>query len=82
MLRLVLGSPAGGLGIYGSDGRSVPVVGPRCLTSIRDSDKSEQTNSVRVFGLFELFTIHSLWATSVVHCYLAVTMRMVMSHYR
>ena len=33
MLRLVLGSPAGGLGIHGSDGRSVPLVGPKLSPS-------------------------------------------------
>ena len=55
MLRLVLGSPAGGLGIHGSDGRSVPLVGPNCLRPTRDSDKSEQTTSVSSLWAVDTF---------------------------
>ena len=46
MLRLVLGSPAGGLGINGSDGRSVHAsMSARIAGAVMGTDKGEQTNN-------------------------------------
>ena len=50
MLRLVLGSPAGGLGINGSDGRSVHAsMSARIAGAVMGTDKGEQTNNERAW---------------------------------